>query len=230
MNLEELEAALPKAKKGQVNQELLDIINDAEKRGDFEGEFANQVISFQSVLQEGRYKATDYVKAVEFCAYYLNGDEQAEAFVKTFPDKVKRRVLAGLSSYSTGAPSMYFKGQLVQKLIAQMELPDRFFHHNKLNAAINKQYSLMMSPKSSDRIQMECASSLMAYLKAPETSKIELDVSVKKDESAVALEAKLLELATLQVSAFENGVDVKTLQKIAYKEAEDEEFIEAEPE
>jgi len=125
---------------------------------------------------------------------------------------------------------MYFKGQLVQKLIAQMELPGRFLHHNKLSAAINKQFTLMMSPKSSDRIQMECASSLMAYLKAPETSKIELDVAVKKDESAVALESKLLELATLQVSAFENGVDVKTLQKIAYKEAEDDEYIKAEPE
>ena len=68
MTVEELEVAMPKAKKGQINQELVDIINAAEKSGDFEGELENQIIGFSGVLQEGRYKATDYVKAVEFCA------------------------------------------------------------------------------------------------------------------------------------------------------------------
>ena len=230
MTLDELEVAMPKAKKGQINQELLDIINAAEKSGDFEGELENQIIGFSGILQEGRYKATDYVKAVEFCAYFLNGDDQSEAFVKTFPEKVKRRVLAGLSSYSTGAPSMYFRGQLVQRILAQMELPDRFFHNNKVNKAYDKLYSLMMSPKSSDRIQMECATSLITKLGTVESTKMELNIGIEKDESEVALEHKLLELAELQVDAFKRGVDVKTLQKITYTEGVEDDVMDVEVE
>ena len=229
MTVEELTIAMPKAKKGQINQELVDIITAAEKSGDFEGELENQIIGFSGVLQEGRYKATDYVKAVEFCAYFLNGDDQSEAFVKTFPKKVKRRVLAGMSSYSTGAPSMYFRGQLVQKILAQMELPDRFFHNNKVNKAYNKLYDLMMDATTSDRIQMECATSLITKLGTVETQKVELDIGIKKDESGLALEAKMLELAEMQVTAFKKGVDVKTLQKIArVEEPDDEDVIDAE--
>ncbi len=228
MTLPELEVAMPKAKKGQINQELLDIINAAEKSGDFEGELENQIIGFSGILQEGRYKATDYVKAVEFCAYFLNGDDQSEAFVKTFPDKVKRRVLAGLSSYSTGAPSMYFRGQLVQKILAQMELPDRFFHNNKVNKAYNKLYDLMTSPTTSDRIQMECATSLITKLGTVESSKMELEVEIKKDEGGIALEQKMLELAELQVKGFKSGMDVKSLQKITYVEGAEDDIIDAE--
>ena len=231
MTVEELTIAMPKAKKGQINQELVDIITAAEKSGDFEGELENQIIGFSGVLQEGRYKATDYVKAVEFCAYFLNGDDQSEAFVKTFPEKVKRRVLAGLSSYSTGAPSMYFRGQLVQKILAQMELPDRFFHNNKVNKAYNKLFDLMTSSTTSDRIQMECATSLITKLGTVESTKMELEVEIKKDEGGIALEAKMLELAELQVEGFKKGIDVKTLQKITYVEgSDDEDVIEAEVE
>jgi len=106
LNLEQLKLALPKSKKGQVSQELVDLINEAETRGDFEGFLEDNVISYQSILQDGRYKIHDYVKAIEYGSYYLNGDEQAESFVKTFPEKVKRRVLEGKSSYASGAPAM----------------------------------------------------------------------------------------------------------------------------
>ena len=230
MTVEEWQKIFPKNRRSTINQELVDIIEDAEKRGDFDGYLESNVISFRSVLQDGRYKVSDYVKAVEYCCYYLNGDDQVEAFTKAFPDKVKRRILEGKSAYATGAPAMYHRGQLVQKILGQMQIPTRMLHHHKLDDAIMTQYSLMMSNKTSDRIKMECASSLMAFLKEPEDQKVELEIGIKKDESAKALEAKLLELADAQVKAFENGGDIVQLQKISYSEEPDEETIDVEVE
>jgi hypothetical protein len=228
LTVEDLQKIFPKNRKSAINQELVNIIEDAEKRGDFEGYLENNIISFNSVLQDGRYKVQDYVKAVEYCCYYLNGDDQATAFVKTFPEKVKKRVLEGKSAYATGSPAMYHRGQLVQKILAQMQIPTRMLHHHKLNDAITTQYNLMTSSRTSDRIKLEAANSLMAFLKEPEEQKVELEIGVKKDESAKALEHKLLELADAQVNAFKNGQDIVSLQKIKYTEEEEEEIIDTE--
>ena len=225
MTLDLLKESVPKEKAKFMNEELVTMINEAEVNGDWEGELEKDIISYSSILATGRYKTTDYIKAVEFCAYYLNNGDQADSYVRTFPEKVKRRVLEGKSSYATGAPSMYFKGQLIQKILAQAQLPVRLIHHHKQHEAINKLFTLMTSPTSSDRIQMESANSLLINLKEPEAQKVELEIGVKKDEGAAALEAKLLDLATMQQAAFIAGGDIKTLQKIEFKDEDDEDLI-----
>jgi len=231
MNLEELKELMPAKKKKFMNQELVDMINDAEVRGDFDGEFEKKVVSYSSILTQGRYKTSDYIAAVEFCTYYLSGDEQSEAYVKTFPDKVKKRVLEGRSAYATGAPSMYYSGQLVQAIMAQAQMNVRMRHYNKIDFAVETLFDLCTSKTSTDRIRMESADKLLTQLKEPETSKVELEIGIKKDESGQALEKKMLEMATLQRSMFENGANLMDLQKIEFKEGEpDEEIIDAEVE
>lgn len=228
MTLEELTLVMPKKKAKLMNQELVDMINEAETRGDWEGEYEKDVVSYSSILTQGRYKVTDYLKAVEFVSFYINGNEQADSYMKTFPEKVKRRVMEGKSQYATGAPAMYFKGDLVQKILAQAQLPVRLVHHHKQHAAMDKLYSLMMDVKSSQRIQMESANALLTQLKEPEAQKVELEIGLKKDEGAAALEAKLLEVATLQQEAFINGGDLKQLQKLTFSDPDEEEIIDVE--
>ena len=228
MNLEQFRELMPKKKRKFINQELLDMVQDAEKRGDFEGEFEKKIISYSSVLTQGRYKTSDYISAVEFCTYYLSGDEQAEAYVKTFPDKIKRRVLEGKAPYATGAPSMYYSGQLVQAIMAQAQMSVRMRHYNKIDFAVETLFELATSKTSTDRIRMESADKLLTQLKEPETSKVELEIGIKKDESGQALEAKMLEVAKMQKEAFDKGIDLITLQKLNIKEGEEEEIIDAE--
>ena len=228
MTLEEFRALMPKKKQKFINQELLDMVKAAEHSGDFSGEFEKKVISYSSVLTQGRYKTSDYISAVEFVTYYLSGDEQAEAYVKTFPDKVKRRILEGKAPYATGAPSMYFGGQLVQAIMAQAQLGVRMRHYNKIDKMVEALFELAVSPKSTDRIKMESADKLLNHLKEPEESKIELEIGVKKDEGGEALEKKMLEVAIMQKEAFEKGVDLMSLQKINF--TEEEEIIDVEAE
>ena len=230
MTLEELKVLMPQKKRKFMNQELVDMINEAESRGDFEGEFEKKVISYSSVLTQGRYKTSDYIAAVEFVTYYLGGEEQAEAYVKTFPEKVKRRIMEGKSPYATGAPSMYYSGQLVQAIMAQAQMNVRMRHYNKIDFAVETLYELATSKTCSDRIRMESADKLLTQLKEPETSKVELEIGIKKDESGQALEAKMLEVAQMQKEAFDKGIDLITLQKLNIKEGEEEEIIDAEVE
>jgi hypothetical protein len=225
MTLKELKVLMPPKKQKFMNQELVDMINDAENRGDFDGEFEKKVISYSSVLTQGRYKTSDYIAAVEFCTYYLSGDEQAEAYVKTFPDKVRKRVLEGKSPYATGAPSMYYSGQLVQAIMAQAQMSVRMRHYNKIDFAVETLFELATSKTSTDRIRMESADKLLTQLKEPENSKVELEIGIKKDESGQALEAKMLEVAVLQKEAFEKGIDLITLQKLNIKEGEEEDEV-----
>ena len=227
MTLEELKVMMPAKKQKFMNQELVDMINAAEGRGDFEGEFEKKVISYSSVLTQGRYKTSDYIAAVEFCTYYLSGDEQAEAYVKTFPDKVRRRVLEGKSAYATGAPSMYYGGQLVQAIMAQAQMSVRMRHYNKIDMMVETLFDLATSKMSTDRIKMESADKVLAHLKEPDQSHVEIEVGIKKDESGMALEKKLIEVAEMQKAAFEKGVNLSDLQKIAFVEGEEDDVIDA---
>jgi len=230
MTLVELKELMPAKKKKFMNQELVDLINEAEVRGDFEGEFEKKVISYSSVLTQGRYKTSDYIAAVEFCTYYLSGDEQAEAYVKTFPDRVRRRVLEGKSPYATGAPSMYYSGHLVQAIMAQAQMNVRMRHYNKIDFAVETLYELCTSRTSTDRIRMESADKLLTQLKEPETSKVELEIGIKRDESGEALEKKMREMGAMQKAMFTEGANLMDLQKIAFTEGEEEEIIDAEVE
>ena len=225
MTLDELKVLMPAKKQKFMNQELVDMINDAENRGDFEGEFERKVISYSSVLTQGRYKTGDYIAAVEFCTYYLSGDEQAEAYVKTFPAKVKRRVLEGKSAYATGAPSMYYGGQLVQAIMAQAQMSVRMRHYNKIDMMVETLFDLATSKMSTDRIKMESADKVLTHLKEPDQSHVEIEVGIKKDESGIALEKKLMEVATMQKAAFEKGANLGDLQKIAFVEGDSDEDI-----
>lgn len=231
MTIEELIAITPKNRHKYINQEMVDKINLAEKNGDFEGELEKDIISFSNVLKDGRYKLTDYFKAVEFCAHYLNGSSQVDAYLKTFPEIAKRRILEGKTSYATGAPPMYFKGDLVQKILAQAQIPVRLFHHHKQHEAINTLFDLMTSPKATDRIKMESADKLLAHLKEPEAQKIELDIGVKEDESVQDLQMAMKELARQQRELIEGGhLTAKQIanQQIVGTSKFDSDIIEAE--
>ena len=227
MTLDELKVLMPAKKQKFMNQELVDMINDAENRGDFDGEFEKKVVSYSSVLTQGRYKTSDYIAAVEFCTYYLSGDEQADAYVKTFPSKIKRRVLEGKSPYATGAPSMYYSGQLVQAIMAQAQMNVRMRHYNKIDIMVETLYDLATGPDSTDRIKMESADKVLTHLKEPDQSHVEIEVGIKKDESGMALEKKLIEVAEMQKAAFEKGANLSDLQKIAFVEGEEDDVIDA---
>jgi len=60
--------------------------------------FRDNLISYTGVLQDGKYKVTDYINAVKYVSYKLLGASNSEAYQKTFPDRWQRLVDEGADS------------------------------------------------------------------------------------------------------------------------------------
>ena len=227
ITIEQLKASFPKERRKFVNQKLVDLVNEIERSGDYDGSVVERVISYSDILSSGRYKMRDYIKAVEYVVNYLQTESQSDAYVKTFPEKVAKRIKEGKTPYATGAPAMYYQGDLVQAVMARSMLSKRLLHYDKVDKAINTLYDVMLESKS-DRSRIDAADRILTHLAEDPKSKIEMEVSIKKDESGSALEQKMLELAEMQQKAFQSGMKVTEIQKIGNRKDDDQDVIELE--
>jgi hypothetical protein len=167
---------MPKKFRHNVTDEMIDFINTTE--GDeFRDIYKENLIGFASVIEGGRYKMADYINAVKFVSYKLIGDSNTIAYAKTFPDRYQRLVdkntpAKTISSFSTA----YNKGDLVHRILERTLVPVHILNMDIHQEAINTQAELMRSAKS-ETVRQKAAECLIMQLKAPEASKIEVDVT-----------------------------------------------------
>ena len=227
ITLEQLKLSFPRERRKFVTQDLVDMINNLDQAGDFDGHLKDKILAYSDILTQGRYKMTDYIKACEFVVNYLNCENQAEAYVKTFPEKVARRLAEGKEPYSKGAPAMYYQGDLVQAIMARAMMSKRLKHYDKIDRAINTLEEVMLN-SNSDKVRVEAADKLLNHLAEDPKMKIEMGVEIRKDESGRAIEQKMLELAEMQKIAFEKGMSITEVQKIGMKQRDTEDIEDAE--
>jgi hypothetical protein len=204
LTIAQLCGGLPSRMRKYVTQDMVDVVNDTED-GDFREHYRNNVMSFTTVLQEGKYKTLDYINAVKFVSFKLLGDGNTLAYSKTFPDRYQRLVDKGItgkniSSYSTA----YNRGELVNKIMEQSLVPIHILNLDIHQEAINVQAELMRDAKS-ETVRQKAAECLIIQLKAPEASKIEIDVSYNND-SIDELRATTRALAQQQLKLIKSGV------------------------
>ena len=230
MDKNQLIAMVPKRKQKLITDEVVELINSVDESNGWGGEFHNRVIDYSSVLDSGKWKIADYIKAVEFASYYMSGDSQVKAWKKTFPDRYAAKLGANLTDVEKNVEvtaTIYFRGELVQKVLAQSTVPLRVFHNSKKHEAIEKLASLMRNANS-EKVQMESANALLTHLKDPDESRIEIDMNVKEGESIRHLENAVAELAMQQKLALISGtITLEQLgaQRIVREDAEDAEVV-----
>ena len=172
----QLQASMPKKFRHNVTDEMISFINSTE--GDeFRDVYKENLIGFASVIEGGRYKMADYINAVKFVSYKLIGDSNTIAYAKTFPDRYQRLVdkntpMKTISSFSTA----YNKGDLVHRILERTLVPVHILNMDIHQEAINTQADLMRTAKS-ETVRQKAAECLIMQLKAPEASKIEVDVT-----------------------------------------------------
>lgn len=83
---EVLKHSLPDKFKNSVNDELLNNINNTLSDPDLYETYRDNFLSYMSVLNDGRYKITDYLNAVKYCTQRLMGKSQIDSYIVTFPD------------------------------------------------------------------------------------------------------------------------------------------------
>ena len=197
--------ALPDKVKKSVNQELIDQVNKMLSDPDMYEHYRENMLSYTSVMADGKFKISNYIDAVKYVSHKLMGCTNLLAYTKTFPDKYNGFVAKGVSSSDIASyVTAYNKSKLVNLIFAQTLVPSYVLNADMYQKALNVQAELMVSANS-EKVRSDAANSILTHLKMPETQKIELDIGVKQDSSIDALRASTLELVAMQRQMIKAG-------------------------
>ena len=197
---------LPKECKARLTDETLDNINNVLGDPQLRENYRDNLLSYTSVMKDGRFKIQSYVDAVRYVSHKLLGSSNIEAYTKTFPARFQRMTNEGMDNRQINSfCTAYNKTALVNKIMEQTLVPSHILNADLYQKALNVQASLMTDDDVSPKVRSDAANSLLVHLKMPENTKIELDVNVKQDKSIDDLRATTLELVKQQKLMLESG-------------------------
>lgn len=206
LSVQEFKDVLPPAIRKNVNQDVMDIVNSVIGDPEFIQDFRDNLIGYQSVLTQGKFKLTQYVEAVKYVSHKLMGANNIQSYTRAFPEKIaefKRRGVTDkdIASYVCA----YNKNKLVNMIFAQAMIPTHVLNADVFQEAINIQLDLARNANS-EKVRSDAANSLMTQLRPPEVKKIELDIGVKGDDSVItSLRETTMELVRQQKLALQAG-------------------------
>ena len=206
ITLEAMRKVMPANRKVIVTQHMVDELNAVMGDEMLRENFRENVLSYTRVLADPKYRISDYINAVKFVSFRLLGDSPNEAYTKTFPMRFQRLIDNGLSATKiSNFVGAYNRTQLVNLILEQAMVPHHVLNQGLFQKALNVQADLMMNAKS-EKVKTDAANSLLNHLKMPETSKVELDVTVKEDDTIGELRKSTLELVQQQRKMIQAGV------------------------
>lgn len=205
LTIDQFKQALPPQVRRSVNQEIVDNINSLITDPEMREIYRENLVSYSSVLQQGKFKLSNYLDAVRYVSYKLMGDTNIAAYTKAFPDKIDRFEKQGvakkdIASYVTA----YNKSKLVNLIYEQSLVPTWVLNQDLYQKALNVQAELMLTAKS-EKVRSDAANSLLTQLKQPETQKVQLDLGVAEDKTIDALRQSTMELVAAQRAALQAG-------------------------
>ncbi len=204
-SIEQFKKALPASLKKSVNQELVDKINRTLTDPEMYETYRENLLSYTKVMNEGKFKLSNYIDAVKYVSHKLMGKTNFDAFSATFPDKIQRWTQQGVASKDMASyVTAYNKSKLVNLIMEQTIIPSWVLNQDLYQKALNVQAELMVTANS-EKVRSDAANSILTHLKQPETQKMELNVGVKEDSSIATLRQTTMELARQQRLAMESG-------------------------
>lgn len=204
----QFKTALPPQMHGAVTPDLMQMINSALKNTEAMEIYKENLLSFTSVLQQGKFKLSSYVNAVRYVSFKIMGSSNKDAYIRAFPDKYQRFLQEGvvekdIASYITA----YNKSRLVNLIFAQAQIPTYILNAPLFQRAINVQADLMLNAKS-EMVRFQAANSLLTHLKAPETTKVELDIGITHNTVIDDYEKAMLRMVEKQKELILAGGDL----------------------
>lgn len=205
LTVEQFRMALPDKVRKTVNQELIDQVNATLIEPELFESYRDNLVSYTSVMQDGRFKVKEYINAVRYVSHKLMGCTHIEAYSKTFPEKIIRFAAQKVESKDVASyVTAYNKSKLVNLIYAQTLIPSYVLNQDLYQKALNVQAELMVGAHS-EKVRTDAANSLLTHLKMPEKQKLELDITLKEDSSINALRQATLELVAQQRLSLQAG-------------------------
>ena len=225
VEFDQLKRILPRPIQRNLTQDMVDNFNSVVCSDHEKSLYRESLLSYTSVMQDGKFKIPSYMDAVRYVSHKLLGDSNIAAYIKCFPDRYARMVAKGIVDKDIqSAVTAYNKNQLVNKIMEQTLIPSHVLNADLYQKALNTQAHLMVSAKS-EKVRCDAANSLLNQLKAPEIHKIEMDVALKEDSAVTALRQTTLELVAQQKKMIQTNA--MSVEQIAHsKVVGDAEYVE----
>ncbi|HFG6922814.1 TPA: hypothetical protein ACGIKE_003449 [Acinetobacter baumannii] len=221
ITVDQLRDALPDNLKKSVSQEVIDHINQTLSDPDMYETYRDNLLNYTSVMQEGRFRVTDYVNAVKYVSNKLLGYSNLESYIRTFPDRYQSWVARKMPQKDMAAHiAGYNKSKLVNLIYEQTQIPTWVLNQDLFQKALNVQADLMLHAKS-EMVRTNAANSLLNHLKPPQTQQVQLDLTVKESSAIDELRRSTMEYVAAQKQAIKAGA-------ITAKDAAESRVIEAE--
>ena len=204
LTVAELKEVVPKQHRTKVSQSFVDTLNTMVKDPQMAEVYQKNIITYSHVLQDGRFKLTDYFNAVLFVSYKMMGLSSMAAYQKVFPDKCRDMVNRNVSAKDMQAyASTFNKNKLVTLIYEQTLIPDHIMYASVRHRAIAAQANLLNS--TNEYVVQKAADSLMNHLKAPESAKISSEMGAKDTGVLADLSEALNRLSNQQSIAIQSG-------------------------
>lgn len=204
LTVAELKEVVPKQHRTKVSQSFVDTLNTMVKDPQMAEVYQKNIITYSHVLQDGRFKLTDYFNAVLFVSYKMMGLSSMAAYQKVFPDKCRDMVNRNVSAKDMQAyASTFNKNKLVTLIYEQTLIPDHIMYASVRHRAIAAQANLLNS--TNEYVVQKAADSLMNHLKAPESAKISIEMGTKDTGVLADLSEALSRLSNQQSIAIQSG-------------------------
>ena len=203
---QQLKEALPPTVHKSINDQVLDDLNAVLTDPDMRDAFRDNMLSYNKVLSEGRFKLSDYMNAVMYVSYKVMGHSNVDAYAKVFPAKMQGWLQLGKSPKDISAHvAGYNNNKLVNLVYEQAIVPTHILNQDKFQAAINTQFYLMNNA-ASEKVRSDAANSLLSHLKQPENKQINLNIGVQETDYIKQLQDQVYALATAQKVAIDSNI------------------------
>lgn len=209
---EQFKRVLPKQIRNNLRPEMMDSINKLLANPELQHVYRDNLIGYVNVLKDGKFQLQQYIDAVRYISFKLQGDSNIKAYMKTFPDRYSKFVADGTSERDIASYVVaYNKNKLVNLIYEQTLVPSYVLNADLYQKALNVQAELMMFAKS-EKVRSDAANSILVQLKMPETKKVELNIGVKEDGTIDELRATTLALVAQQKAMIQaNAMNAKDI-------------------
>lgn len=212
-DLEDLRAIVPIKLQTAVTQDIVDDINELNSDDpEAASNIRENFITYLDVLQEGKYKLTDYLNAIKYVSFKLMGKTNRDSYRYTFPERFRRMKESETPEKDIDSViSAYNRNKLVNKIYEKTIIPSWILNQDAYQEAINTQVKLMRTANS-ERVRMMAADSILNHLKRPENiQQAQLSINVNTGSIIDDLQKNMLKLVESQQNMIKLGVSPKEI-------------------
>ena len=218
---EQFKSVLPVKMKKSVHKGLMDQINNSLEHPEVMDIIRENMLSYTSVINDGRFKLENYINAVKYCSFKFMGDTNRLAYIRTFPDKYQQFLADGISEKDIASYYTAFnKSKLVMLIMEQSMIPSHVLNNHMYQDALNVQYTIMQDPLVSPKVRSDAAMSLMTTLKPPESKKVEIDIGVNQGSVIEDYQMAMVRMVKKQKELIEAGGDLVSITNASIKKEE----------